>query len=119
MGSTPQMKMETRWRIARAFPRFQLNVKVTVTATHASGTQVFTGKMTDIGLGGLGANIEPPLLARERVWLEFILPMASEPLKVLAKVMHIEAAHHGFQFLNLTPEQRELIRRACESLPNV
>jgi len=78
-----------------------------------------TGTTSDIGLGGLGATLTEPLLSKERVWLQFIVPGRTNPIRVLSKLRHLDDGHYGFQFLNLGAEEREAIRAACEKLPQV
>lgn len=77
-----------------------------------------TGKIVDIGLGGLCASFPGAALAAgSRFYLEFRVPLAVAALRVLAKVRYAVEGRHGFQFLNITAEQRDLIRRACQGLP--
>jgi len=52
----------------------------------------------------------------ERVYVEFRLAIGAEPMRVGAKLRYIAGERHGFQFLNVTPQQRDEIRRACQHL---
>ena len=103
----------------RAFPRFALTVKVRV--QYLSGTEQveLTGTTIDVGLGGIGVTLTEPLISKERVWLQFIVPGRETPLRVLSKLRHLDNGHYGFQFLNITAEDREAIRACCEKLPQV
>ncbi len=107
---------DRRWKIARGFPRFALTVKVRLTAAE-SGERI-TGRMVDIGLGGFCAELDTPL-AEKKVSAEFRVPLANTPLVLRAVLRHNEGSHYGFQFLGITPEEREMIRSGCEVLPNV
>jgi len=106
-----------RHRTERAFPRFALTVKLRV--QYSSGLEQIehTGTTVDIGLGGLGATLSQPLISKERVWLQFIVPASPTPLRILSKLRHLDNGHYGFQFLNTTAEEREAIRSSCEKLP--
>jgi PilZ domain-containing protein len=108
---------QDRHRISRAFPRFALNVKVRVQYSSGIEQVELTGNTVDIGLGGMCASLTSPLLSKERVWLQFIVPGSSAPLRILSKLRHLENGRYGFQFLSTTPEEREIIRSSCEKLP--
>lgn len=114
--SVPALAQDRR-KYFRAFPRFALKVKVRVQYSSGLDQVELIGTTVDIGLGGLGATLAEPLLSKERVWLQFIVPGSPTPLRILSKLRHLDNGHYGFQFLNTTAEQREAIRSACEKLP--
>jgi c-di-GMP-binding flagellar brake protein YcgR len=104
-----------KWKIARSFPRFAVDVPISIHGPALAGS--LTGRIADVGLGGVCAVFaEQKLRGGERLWVEFTLPRAIEPLRILAKLKYIAGERHGFQFLNLAPRQREQIRSACEGL---
>jgi c-di-GMP-binding flagellar brake protein YcgR len=103
-----------RWKVSRSFPRFAVNIPLSVSGTRRAAPIV--GRVADIGLGGLCGMLPDPVTVGERLNLEFTLPRERTPIRVLAKVRYSLGERHGFQFLNLDPEQRERIRRACEKL---
>src|SRR3954451_2357163 len=96
---------QDRHRISRAFPRFALNVKIRLQYSSGIEQVELTGNTVDIGLGGLCATLASPLLSKERVWLQFIVPGAPEPLRILSKLRHLDNGHYGFQFLSTTMEE--------------
>ena len=108
----------SNWKIARSFPRFAIDLPLTL-----SGGKLATpvsAKVADIGLGGLCAVLmEGEIRTGDRLQLEFILPGTAAPIAIMAKLKYVVEQRHGFQFLNITPDQRERIRRACENLPIV
>ncbi len=108
---------QDRRKYFRAFPRFALKVKVRVQYSSGLDQVELTGTTVDIGLGGLGATLSAPLLSKERVWLQFIVPGVPNPLRILSKLRHLDNGHYGFQFLSTTVEEREAIRSSCEKLP--
>ncbi len=110
----PQHDPERRWKIARGFPRFALTVKVTI--TQQDNLQRIAGKTVDIGLGGFCAAFPEPL-SEKKVLAEFRVPLSRESLTLKAVLRHNEGDRYGFQFLNITPEEREAIRRGCQTLP--
>jgi hypothetical protein len=42
--------------------------------------------------------------------------MTASPIKLRALVRYRDGLRHGFEFLALSPEQREGIHRVCEAL---
>jgi len=114
--SVPALAQERR-RYFRAFPRFALTVKVRVQYSCGIDHVELIGTTVEIGLGGLGVTLTEPLLSKERVWLQFIVPGSPTPLRILSKLRHLDRCRYGFQFLSTTPEQREAIRSSCEKLP--
>jgi c-di-GMP-binding flagellar brake protein YcgR len=116
MLSVPALAQDRR-KYFRAFPRFALTVKVRVQYSSGLDQVELTGTTVDIGLGGLGATLTQPLLSKERVWLQFIVPGSAAPLRILSKLRHLDNGRYGFQFLSTTPEEREAIRSCCEKLP--
>ncbi len=109
---------EPRWKIARGFARFLIDLTVDVFLSETASIPVTSGSVHDISLGGLAATMESDVRVGQRVWLEFRLPMTGDLLRLLSRVCHGEAGRFGFEFLNITAEQRERIRKACEGLPN-
>ena len=116
MASEPS---ETHWKITRGFPRFALEEPVAAMLSDSASIPVASGKMRDISLGGLAAALHPPVAVGQRLWLEFRLPGVAVPLRIMSKVRHDYGQRFGFQFLNITPEQRESIRKCCDSLRNI
>lgn len=114
MGALPQ-PAAGKWKIARSFPRFALSRAVIVFSSRI--TEQLSGRMADIGLGGLCVLLPKTSLGpNERVYVEFRLAIGAEPMRVGAKLCYIAGDRHGFQFLNITPQQRDDIRRACQHL---
>jgi c-di-GMP-binding flagellar brake protein YcgR len=118
MASSPAFDTG-KWRIARSFPRFATDL---VTRLHSSlapsEREPMLGRMVDIGLGGACVIVaEGKLEIRQKVVLEFRFPISLQPLKVKASVRHCRNENrYGFQFLDLQPEEREKIRKACATL---
>lgn len=109
---------DPRWKIARGFPRFALQVRVQILALEEDVTAI-AGRMVDIGLGGFCAEFAPALRVKQRLTVEFRMPRNPTPIRVKAIVKHNNGARYGFQFLTLTPEQREIIRACSQGLPLV
>ena len=109
---------DPKWKIARSFPRFAIDLPVTIEVLSGDLAKV-RGRMVDIGLGGAcivladGASLAP----RQKVMLEFRFPMSLAPLRMKASLRHSHHVnHYGFQFVEAQGEEREKIRRACAGL---
>src|SRR5205823_4723472 len=50
------------------------------------------------------------------VRLEFSVPVTSNPVRVGAVVRSRSGHRYGFEFVDLTPEQREIINKTCRTL---
>ena len=70
----------------------------------------------DISESGLGGLFHESWPVGSRVRLEVSLPVEQTPLKVGAIVRHHTGVRYGFEFIDVSLEQRALIQRACEAL---
>jgi hypothetical protein len=77
------------------------------------------GHCLDLSEEGLGAELDGDLQAEDPTLIELTLPDLAIPIKLHAKVRHREGAHYGFEFVKLTGEQRQIVRRFTEQLPLV
>jgi len=110
---------DQHWKIARSFARFAFDIPFAVFLSESASIPVTSGHTLDISLGGVGAILEEVVSIGQRLWLEFRLPNATDTMRLLSKVRHGNERRFGFQFLNITPEQRDAIRKACQGLPVV
>ncbi len=99
--------LKEQWPTERQFERRHLEGAVKLIA--AAGA-VSRGWCRDVSEGGIGATIAAELRAGEEVRLEFQLPVPPKPLQVRAVVRYSSKFYHGFEFITLSPEQRQLIR---------
>jgi hypothetical protein len=74
------------------------------------------GHSTEIGQDGIGATLTGKLATGEIVSLDVPLPLSPYPLKVRAIVRYCDGLRYGFEFLTLTDNQRDMVRRVCEML---
>jgi hypothetical protein len=71
----------------------------------------------DISESGVGGLFHESWEVGSRVRLEVSLPVAETPLiKVGAIVRHHTGVRYGFEFIDVSLEQRGILRRACEAL---
>ena len=106
----------TKWKVIRAFPRFGIGVGFSLQPAQAGALGLIHGRMVDIGLGGFGGVCSTEVKLRQRLAAEFHLPGSLEPLQVRVIVRYHRESRYGFEFLDISPQQRDLIRQACYGL---
>lgn len=99
------------WTLPRAHARYALDRRIVVKAK-----ATLHGRTKDIAEGGLGATIPGNLEIGDIVELELQLQETQEPLKLRAEVRYRRGFQYGFRFLNVTEQQRVLIRRSTHDL---
>ena len=108
-----------RGRQRRRFTRHRTDLPLTVTVLREEGYSRLQGRCHEIAEAGLGGVIPTALVAAEVVSLEFSIPDVPEPLVLRAVVRHRAGFVHGFEFIGLSPEQREQILTFARPLPLV
>lgn len=81
-------------------------------------THQLWGRSSELGLDGLGATLTGELQAGEVVSLEFPIPLAPMTMRVRAIVRYAQGLRSGFEFLVVTEQQKDTMRRVCEALAN-
>jgi len=103
-------------RPSRRFPRYPLDIRLSVHVFRAGESIPLWGRSNELGEDGIGATLTGMLEYGEVVAMELTLPMAAYPIKFRALVRYRDGLRHGFEFLALTALQRHEIRRVCEML---
>jgi hypothetical protein len=75
------------------------------------------GRTNELGEDGISGTITAELEPGEVVSMELSLPLTAFPIKCRALVRYRHGLRHGFEFLALSPQQREAIRKLCHALP--
>lgn len=113
MSSSPS---KSDVRVRRRFPRFPLDVRLSVQVLREGEKISMWGRSHELGLDGIGATLTAGIEPGEVVWLELSLPLASAPLRMRAIVRYRDGLRHGFEFLALSGDQRHAVGRVCEML---
>jgi hypothetical protein len=106
-------------RQRRRFTRHRTDLPLTVTVLRQDGYVRLQGRCHEIAEAGLGGVISTALVSGEVVSLEFSIPDVVQPLALRAVVRHRAGFVHGFEFIGLSPEQRECILTFSRPLPLV
>lgn len=100
----------------RRFPRHRLDTRIQLSVFREGVTISLWGRTNELGQDGVGATLSGELKAGEVVSMEFPVPVPPHFLKVRAIARYSEGLRCGFEFLIVTEEQRETLRRVCEML---
>lgn len=102
----------------RRFPRHHFDVRIQMTVFRDGSTIALWGRTNELGQDGIGATLSGELNVGEVVTMEFPIPIQPYLMRVRAIVRYGEGLRCGFEFLIVTGEQRETLRRACVVLSN-
>jgi|SRR5580704_16090661 hypothetical protein len=102
--------------IARRFPRYPLDIRVSVHVFRDGKTLSLWGRSTEFGQDGISATLTGEVEAGEVVSMELSLPGIAYPLKLRAIVRYHQGLRHGFEFLARNPEQQEAILKLCQTM---
>ncbi len=106
--------LKQSWPTTRELPRQPFTGPLVVTTLEKVP---YRGWCIDVSEGGLGATVAAVFHRKQEVLLEFLLPTHAEPLKVRALVRYSREFHYGFEFVTLSPAQREAIRKYLAATP--
>lgn len=101
---------------ARRFPRYPVDIRLSVQVFRSGETTSFWGRSNELGEDGVGGTLTGELEPGEVVSMELSLPLAAQPMKLRALVRYRTGLRHGFEFLALTGQQRDMLRRVCDML---
>lgn len=112
MSQTASEKAEPQ----RRFQRHNLDIRITANVFRSGNTISVWGRSTELGEDGIGGTLTGELEPGEVVSMELALPLSAQAMKLRALVRYRQGLHHGFEFLTLTEDQRNTLRRVCEML---
>jgi PilZ domain len=101
---------------ARRFPRYQVDTRISIQIFRKGETTSVWGRSNELGEDGVGGTVTGELEIGEVVSMELSLPLTPYPLKLRALVRYRTGLRHGFEFLAVTDQQRDVLRRVCEML---
>ena len=99
----------------RRYPRYPVDMRISLQVFRPTGTVSLWGRSTELGEDGIGGTLTGEVEPGEVVSLELALP-ASHPMKLRALVRYRSGLRHGFEFLALNSQQKEVLHRVCEML---
>jgi PilZ domain len=100
----------------RRYPRYRFDVRTQVSVFRDGAISEYWGRSSELGLDGIGVTLSGQLKVGEVVSLEFPIPLPPLMMKVRAIVRYSQGLRCGLEFLVVTNEQRETMKRVCEAL---
>jgi c-di-GMP-binding flagellar brake protein YcgR len=105
---------------SRRYPRYELETELKA-AIHGkehprTEHREMRGRSLNINEGGMGGIFVSGWEVGTSVALQFSVPIATNPIKVKGIVRNRTGYRYGFEFTDLTPEERETITRTCRTL---
>ncbi len=106
-------------RRRRRHPRYRGDFQVSVSHLLGNEYQKIEGHCRDLSIAGIGIILAAELGEGEVVGLSFLLPGAAVGWDVRAVVRHRRGYQYGFEFLSLSPEQRDQLDNFFKGLQPV
>lgn len=93
--------------------RFELKAPLDVTVLRSGVPDTVPGRALDLCESGIAAMLAGELLPGETVGIEVQLPVSGDPLQARATVRYQDKLRCGMEFVGLSEEQLEVIRRCA------
>lgn len=96
-----------------------MDVRIQLSVFRDGATTAIWGRTSEIGQDGVGATLTEELHVGEVVSMEFPIPVAPYQVKLRAIVRYANGLRCGFEFLVLSEDLRDTLRRACDLISTV
>ena len=100
----------------RRYPRYEMETQLRATNLTAQGHATVRGQSLNINEGGMAGLFSHGWEVGTHVNLQFSVPVRTDPLSVKGVVRNRAGYRYGFEFVNLTFEQKRIINRTCVTL---
>jgi c-di-GMP-binding flagellar brake protein YcgR len=104
-----------RPRNTRRYQRYEIETEM-IAAVFGTERRELRGRSLNINEGGIGGVFAKGMDVGCSVNLQFSVPVVPTPVRVHGIVRNRTGYRYGFEFVDLTPEQRETISRTCRTL---
>ena len=100
----------------RRYQRYEIDTQLHVTVLGVEQRGTMRGRSLDISEVGIAGVFVTVWDVGTPVRLEFLVPVTRNPIRV-GGVLRSHSGHRsGFEFVDLNPDQREIISRTCRTL---
>ena len=110
-----QPQQPDRTSHTRRYPRYELETELRAAVVSVEAREM-RGRSLNINEGGIGGVFVAGWEVGTPVSLQFSVPIATTPIRVKGIVRNCTGYRYGFEFADLTPEERETITRTCRTL---
>lgn len=114
-GLMDQNQQPERTTRTRRHPRYELETELRAAILGVERREMH-GRTLNINEGGIAGVFVAGWELGTSVQLQFSVPVATTPIRVRGVVRNCTGYRYGFEFADLTPEQRETISRTCRTL---
>jgi c-di-GMP-binding flagellar brake protein YcgR len=100
----------------RRYPRYEIDTELHVTIPGIEQRRTMRGRSLNISEAGMAGVFVSVWGVGVPVHLEFSVPVVSSPVRVGGIVRSQSGYRYGFEFVDLSPTQREVISKTCRTL---
>jgi len=100
----------------RRYRRYEIDTQLQVILLGSEQRGTLRGRSLNISEAGIAGVFVTVWDVSAPVHLEFSVPVTSNPVRVGAVVRSRSGYRYGFEFVDLSPEQREIINKTCRTL---
>ena len=100
----------------RRYKRYEIDTELRVAMLGLEQRGTMRGRTLNISEAGITGVFVTVWDVGTPVHLEFSVPVTSSPLRVGGVLRSRSGYRYGFEFVDLSPEQREIIDKTCRTL---
>src|SRR2546426_11400666 len=100
----------------RRYPRYEIDTPLRVTTLGVEQRGTMQGRSLNISEAGIAGGFVTEWVVGTPGHLEFSVPVTSSPVRVGGVVRSRSGYRYGFEFGDLSPDQREIIDKTCRTL---
>ena len=100
----------------RRYQRHEIDTQLQVTGLGVEQRRTMRGRALNISEAGIAGVFVTVWDVGTRVHLEFSVPLTRSPIKVGGLLRSHSGHRYGFEFVDLSPDQREIVSKTCRTL---
>jgi len=100
----------------RRYQRYEIDTQLHVTKLGVEQQGTMRGRSLDINEAGIAGVFVTEWEVGTSVRLEFSVPVTTSPLRVGGVLRSHSGYRYGFEFVDLSPDQRQVISKTCRTL---
>jgi c-di-GMP-binding flagellar brake protein YcgR len=100
----------------RRYQRYEIDTQLHVTVLGVEQRGTIRGRALDISEAGIAGVFATEWEVGTPVRLEFSVPVTRSPVRVGGVLRSHSGCRYGFEFVDLSPDQREVISKTCRTL---
>jgi c-di-GMP-binding flagellar brake protein YcgR len=100
----------------RRYQRYEIDTQLHVTVLGVEQRGAMRGRSLDISEVGIAGVFVTVWDVGSPVHLEFSVPITRSPIRVRGLLRSHSGYRYGFEFVDLNPDQREIISKTCRTL---